>query len=212
MVQISNVLMWIRDSESFFSALMSSSSSLDGGSKSVPLVQQLQLSLNRTRTRSRGSRPQQGWNTAETRLHGAGRGGPCFDGPYLRGQKWGTRYLLQPVQVLKWSQVFCTWDHRSLTEKLSWRQKDREDRSAAGLTAHGPAGVDLLTRQELLQLPDVHRDLGHDLWLSGRRRTSVLGGDVACGDTWTRHQSLCSSWTIRSCLTLRRVVVEDRQR
>lgn len=58
-------------------------------------------------------------------------------------------------------------------------EQDEVDHVLMDDIADGPAGVDLLTRQELLQLPDVHRDLGHDLWLSGRRRASVLGGDVA---------------------------------
>lgn len=40
--------------------------------------------------------------------------------------------------------------------------------------AHGLAGVDLLSHEELLQLPDVHSGLGHGLWVPALRRTTVL--------------------------------------
>lgn len=49
------------------------------------------------------------------------------------------------------------------------------------LTAQGLGGVDLLTHEELLQLPDVHPGLGHGLRVAALRRAAVLGG-VA---TWT---------------------------
>ena len=50
------------------------------------------------------------------------------------------------------------------------------------LTAHGLAGVDLLSHEELLQLPDVHPGLGHVLWVPALRRTAVLGGVITWRD------------------------------
>lgn len=57
----------------------------------------------------------------------------------------------------------CTW-----TSSCGW------------LTAHGLAGVDLLSHEELLQLPDVHPGLGHVLWVPALRRTAILGGVITC--------------------------------
>lgn len=47
-----------------------------------------------------------------------------------------------------------------------------------GLTAHGLAGVDLLTHEELLQLPDVHAGLSHGVRVPALRRTAILRGVV----------------------------------
>lgn len=57
----------------------------------------------------------------------------------------------------------CTW-----TSSCGW------------LTAHGLAGVDLLSHEELLQLPDVHPGLCHVLWVPALRRTAILGGVITC--------------------------------
>lgn len=50
----------------------------------------------------------------------------------------------------------------------------------AELTAHGLAGVDLLSHEELLQLPDVHPGLCHVLWVPSLRQVSILGGVLTC--------------------------------
>lgn len=60
------------------------------------------------------------------------------------------------------------------------------------LTAHGLAGVDLLSHEELLQLPDVHPGLGHDVRVPALRRTAVLGGVITWRDEWrTRAVDYC---------------------
>ncbi len=37
------------------------------------------------------------------------------------------------------------------------------------LTAHGSAGIDLLSGQELLEFPDVHSCFCHEIWISASR-------------------------------------------
>lgn len=55
----------------------------------------------------------------------------------------------------------------------------------SALTAHGLGGVDLLTDEELLQLPDVHPGLGHGLQVP-----PALGGTCALRGalTWRRRE------------------------
>lgn len=53
----------------------------------------------------------------------------------------------------------------------------------AALTAHGPAGVDLLANQELLQLPDVHPGPRHGLWVPALGGAAILGRVTSWNNT-----------------------------
>ena len=65
-----------------------------------------------------------------------------------------------------------------------------EDNGKAGPTAHGLARVELLSHEELLQLPDVHPGLDHGLRvpLGGgpRRRPIIASWDVV----WRRGEEM----------------------
>lgn len=64
---------------------------------------------------------------------------------------------------LVWSAVHLCYSRDKILQRHIFMQQDQVDNPLMDNIAHGLAGVDLLSHEKLLQLPDVHSGLRHDL-------------------------------------------------
>ncbi len=94
----------------------------------------------------------------------------------------GQCHFLIIMKLVTWHVNNFTVNAESLGNTTRWGCSITYYLFLVWLTAHGLAGVDLLSHEELLQLPDVHPGMSHVLWVPALRWTTILGGVITWRD------------------------------